>query len=87
MPSGPGRKLWIWSSSSSTRIDLPGAPRFLISEAVREGAYLRTARVALHAPYHDLAELALRDIVVRAILKEMAGTNSNIVYLDLTHLD
>jgi L-aspartate oxidase len=72
-----------------TVLNLPGAPRFLISEAVRgEGAYLRNCQGQRFMPrYHDLAELAPRDIVVRAILKEMAVTNSNIVYLDLTHLD
>lgn len=72
-----------------TVLNLPGAPRFLISEAVRgEGAFLRNRqgqRFMLH--YHDLAELAPRDIVVRAILKEMAATNSNKVFLDVTHLD
>lgn len=72
-----------------TVLNLPGAPRFLISEAVRgEGAYLRNSRGQRFMPdYHDLAELAPRDIVVRAILKEMASTGSNQVYLDLTHLD
>jgi L-aspartate oxidase len=72
-----------------TVLNLPGAPRFLISEAVRgEGAYLRNSRGQRFMPnYHDLAELAPRDIVVRAILKEMAATGSNQVYLDLTHLD
>lgn len=72
-----------------TVLNLPGAPRFLISEAVRgEGAYLRNSRGQRFMPrYHDLAELAPRDIVVRAILKEMAGTDTSIAYLDLTHLD
>ncbi len=72
-----------------TVLNLPGAPRFLISEAVRgEGAYLRNSRGGRFMPrYHDLAELAPRDIVVRAILKEMAETNASIAYLDLTHLD
>ncbi len=72
-----------------TVLNLPGAPRFLISEAVRgEGAYLRNCQGQRFMPLcHDLAELAPRDIVVRAILKEMAKTSSSIVYLDLTHMD
>lgn len=72
-----------------TVLNLPGVPRFLISEAVRgEGAYLRNSRGQRFMPgYHELAELAPRDIVVRAILKEMAKTGSNQVYLDVTHLD
>lgn len=72
-----------------TVLNIPGAPRFLISEAVRgEGAYLRNSEGHRFMPhYHDMAELAPRDVVVRAILKEMALTGSNIVYLDLTHLD
>lgn len=71
-----------------TVLYLAGAPRFLISEAVRgEGAYLRNSLGKRFMPgYHDLAELAPRDIVVRAILKEMAATGSSQVYLDVTHL-
>lgn len=71
-----------------TALSMPGAPRFLISEAVRgEGAYLRNSQGLRFMPqYHDLAELAPRDIVVRAILKEMAKTGTNHVFLDLTHL-
>ncbi|MHB1042014.1 MAG: L-aspartate oxidase [Eubacteriales bacterium] len=72
-----------------TVLTLPGAPRFLISEAVRgEGAYLRNSEGQRFMPvYHDLAELAPRDVVVRAILREMSRTGSTGVYLDLTHLD
>lgn len=72
-----------------TVLHLLGAPPFLISEAVRgEGAYLRNSEGLRFMPrYHDLLELAPRDIVVRAILEEMARTGSKKVYLDLTHLD
>ncbi|MFZ5633946.1 MAG: L-aspartate oxidase [Bacillota bacterium] len=71
-----------------TVLSLPGAPRFLISEAVRgEGAYLRNRFGERFMPrYHDLAELAPRDIVVRAILSELANTASEKVFLDLSHM-
>ncbi|SFR09302.1 L-aspartate oxidase [Desulfoscipio geothermicus] len=72
-----------------TVLNLPGAPRFLISEAVRgEGAYLRNGRGERFMPrYHELAELAPRDIVVRAILEEMQHDPQGGVFLDLSHLD
>ncbi|RYD02836.1 hypothetical protein N752_22745 [Desulforamulus aquiferis] len=71
-----------------TSLVLPGAPRFLISEAVRgEGALLRNARGERFMPqYHGMAELAPRDIVSRAILSEMAKTGADSVFLDVTHI-
>lgn len=71
-----------------TTLVLPGAPRFLISEAVRgEGGILRNSNGERFMPrYHGMAELAPRDIVSRAILSEMANTAKNCVYLDLTHI-
>lgn len=65
----------------------PGAPRFLISEAVRgEGAILRNTHGEpfMHT-YHPLADLAPRDVVSRAIVNEMNKSGNQYVYLDFTH--
>ncbi|HXR64461.1 MAG TPA: L-aspartate oxidase [Ktedonobacteraceae bacterium] len=61
----------------------------LISEAVRgEGAYLRNHAGERFMPrYHELAELAPRDVVARAILSEMVSEGTDCQYLDLRHLD
>ena len=65
-----------------TALALPGAPRFLISEAVRgEGAYLRNA-----AGERFTDELAARDQVARAIARENRDGRGPVV-LDLSHLD
>lgn len=71
-----------------TVLAMPGATRFLISEAVRgEGAVLRNAQgERFMVRYHPQGELASRDIVSRAIVSEMERTGSNAMYLDLTHL-
>ncbi len=68
-----------------TALTKPGAPRFLISEAVRgEGAHLidRTGR-RFAFDYHPQGELAARDIVSRAIFTHLQKTGANNVYLDL----
>lgn len=67
----------------------PSAPQFLLSEAMRgEGAVLRNIhKETFMKQYHPDAELAPRDVVCRAIVSQMVRTNSNHVYLDLTHLD
>lgn len=72
-----------------TSLYMPGAPHFLLSEAMRgEGAILKNAhRETFMNNYHPSAELAPRDIVSRAIISEMVRTESTHVYLDLTHLD
>jgi L-aspartate oxidase len=69
-----------------TALAIKGAPRFLLSEALRgEGGVLRNIgldRFMKH--YNEAQELAPRDIVARAIVTEMHRTNSTHVYLDMT---
>src|ERR1035437_2941067 len=70
-----------------TALAVDGAPRFLLSEALRgEGALLRNTRgERFMERYHPLQELAPRDVVARAIVSEMTRTNAPHVFLDLTH--
>jgi L-aspartate oxidase len=69
-----------------TALSLPGAPRFLMSEALRgEGAYLLNwKQERFMERYHPLLELAPRDVVARAITRE--GLREQPVYLDMRHL-
>lgn len=71
-----------------TALHVPGAPPFLISEAVRgEGAILRnSAGEAFMSRYHELRDLAPRDVVARAIVSEMQNDGSESVLLDCTGL-
>lgn len=67
-----------------TALQVPGAPSFLISEAVRgEGAILVDDDGRRFMAGHPQAELAPRDVVAREIWSEMNRQHSSCVYLDL----
>jgi L-aspartate oxidase len=72
-----------------TVLYIAGSSRSLITEAMRgEGALLVDADGHRFMPaYDDRAELAPRDIVSQAIVKQMEKTHHPCVYLDLSHLD
>lgn len=72
-----------------TVLYIAGSSRHLISEAVRgEGGLLRDCHGKRFMPEYDpAAELAPRDIVSRAITRQMEKTRHHCVYLDVTHLD
>ena len=69
-----------------TALAIQGAPRFLLSEALRgEGGVLRNIGLERFMKrYHEAQELASRDVVARAIVTEMQHTQSTHVYLDMT---
>ncbi|HVH61290.1 MAG TPA: L-aspartate oxidase, partial [Candidatus Sulfotelmatobacter sp.] len=69
-----------------TALAIQGAPRFLLSEALRgEGGVLRNIGLERFMKrYHEAQELAPRDVVARAIISEMQRTQSTHVYLDMT---
>ncbi len=71
-----------------TVITVPGTPRFLLSEALRgEGArLLNVDGERFMARYEPAGELASRDLVSRAIVREEARTSAPVT-LSLEHLD
>ena len=71
-----------------TALSAPGAPRFLLSEAMRgEGAFLlNAAGERFMTRYEAAGELASRDLVSRAIVREQQRTGEP-VFLSMQHLD
>jgi L-aspartate oxidase len=71
-----------------TALDVPGAPRFLLSEALRgEGAHLlNAAGERFMTRYHPAGELASRDLVSRAIVLEQRRTGRP-VFLSMRRFD
>ena len=71
-----------------TALSVAGAPRFLLSEALRgEGAWLvNAAGERFVHRYESAGDLASRDLVARAIVREMERTNAP-VFLSMDHLD
>ena len=71
-----------------TALSVEGAPRFLLSEALRgEGAWLVNVdgERFVHR-YESAGDLASRDLVARAIVREVERTHAP-VYLSMAHLD
>ena len=71
-----------------TTLYIQSAPCFLISESVRgEGGILRNSKgETFMSEYHEMGDLAPRDVVARAIYNQMWRTRTNSVFLDMRHM-
>ncbi len=71
-----------------TTLYVAGATRVLVTEAIRGegGKLLDRDGNAFMTDFHEMAELAPRDIVSRAIYEQMDKTYSSQVYLDVRHI-
>ena len=71
-----------------TVLHVPDAPRFLLSEALRGegGVLLNASGERFVSRYEPAGDLASRDLVARAIVREMDRTGGG-VYLSMAHLD
>jgi len=72
-----------------TALNFDESRNFLISEALRgEGAILRNCKgEPFMEKYHELKDLAPRDIVAQSIFIEMKENNTDGVFLDITNED
>jgi len=72
-----------------TTLYVAGATRVLVTEAIRgEGGLLLDRHHHRFMPdYSEMAELAPRDVVSRAIYEQMEKTTSSHVYLDVRHIE
>jgi len=71
-----------------TTLYIAGAERTLITEALRGagGRLVDGGGYRFMPDYHEMAELAPRDVVSRAIYSHMAHTHATNVFLDVRHL-
>ena len=72
-----------------TALSIPGAPRFLLSEAMRGdgGRIVNRSGETFMNRIDDRGDLAPRDVVARGIVEEIRRTGTPAIYLDMSGLD